>query len=116
MIGAWPARSMSIVLMATLAGVFARAPDLRAQQEVHRKVRKEAKPVYPPLARQLHLSGTVRIGAVILANGKVKSTHVIGGNPVLAVAATDAAMHCEFEAADKESTETLEFTFAASEK
>ena len=47
-------------------------------------------PVYPPLARQARISGTVRLEAVIAFNGAVQSLRVASGHPLLAQAALDA--------------------------
>jgi protein TonB len=47
-------------------------------------------PVYPPLARQARVSGTVRVEAVIGTDGKVKSARALNGPPLLRQAATDS--------------------------
>jgi len=47
-------------------------------------------PVYPPLARQARISGTVRLEAVIALSGVVQSLRVASGHPLLARAALDA--------------------------
>ena len=47
-------------------------------------------PVYPPLARQTRISGTVRLHAVISKDGKVLSLDVVSGHPLLLQAALDA--------------------------
>jgi TonB family protein len=108
----WHVLFGKLVLLAALAGAFVCAPGLRAQEEVHRKARKEVKPNYPPLARQMHIIGTVRLEVTIAPNGKVKISKVLGGHPVLALAATEAAKRWEFEPSDKESLQVLEFKFA----
>ncbi|MGA8075138.1 MAG: TonB family protein [Candidatus Acidiferrales bacterium] len=47
-------------------------------------------PVYPLLARQAHISGTVELRAIIAANGSVMHLEVISGNALLARAAVEA--------------------------
>ncbi len=47
-------------------------------------------PVYPPLARQARISGTVRLHAILAKDGTVKSLEVISGHPLLIQAAIDA--------------------------
>lgn len=48
------------------------------------------KPVYPQLAKAARVQGTVRITAVIAADGGIKNLQVLGGPPLLVKAALDA--------------------------
>jgi protein TonB len=47
-------------------------------------------PVYPPLARQTRVSGTVRLHAIISKDGSVQQLEVLAGHPLLVQAALDA--------------------------
>ncbi|HWZ96887.1 MAG TPA: energy transducer TonB [Candidatus Dormibacteraeota bacterium] len=47
-------------------------------------------PSYPPLARQLRLSGQVHLHAVIAMDGSVESLQVMDGHPLLVKSALDA--------------------------
>jgi protein TonB len=47
-------------------------------------------PVYPVLAMNARLEGTVRLSAIIAPDGTVKDLRVLSGNPLLAGAALDA--------------------------
>ena len=47
-------------------------------------------PVYPPGAIALHLSGTVRLRAIVSVDGTVSRLDVVSGNPILARAAVAA--------------------------
>jgi periplasmic protein TonB len=47
-------------------------------------------PVYPEIARAIHLSGTVRLRAIISTDGRVQNLEVLSGNPILANAAVSA--------------------------
>ena len=47
-------------------------------------------PVYPPLARQTRVSGTVRLHAIISKEGTVQQLEVMSGHPLLVQAALDA--------------------------
>lgn len=47
-------------------------------------------PVYPPLARQTRVAGTVRLHAIISKDGSVQQLEVITGHPLLVQAALDA--------------------------
>jgi protein TonB len=50
----------------------------------------KAIPVYPPLARQARLSGTVRFTAIIARDGTIQNLTLVSGNPMLVPAAMDA--------------------------
>lgn len=54
------------------------------------KIVKRVMPVYPPLARQMRLSGTVRLEGVISRAGLVVNLHVVSGHPLLTAAALEA--------------------------
>jgi TonB family protein len=79
-------------------------------QDARRAVSKIT-PEYPELARRMRLSGTVKVEVTILASGAVKSATVIGGHPVLAQSAVDAAKRWKFSPSGGESTQILEFEF-----
>ena len=65
----------------------------------------------PNCAKRMHVGGVVKVEVVVRANGSVKSTKAVGGNPVLIDSATDAIRKWKFEAASAESTEVLQVTF-----
>jgi TonB family protein len=77
----------------------------------NRKVRVKVTPEYPDLARQMNVTGKVKIEAKIAPDGHVEDTRVIGGSPLLVNAAMDALKKWRFEPGPKETTEVVEFTF-----
>ena len=79
--------------------------------EVSRKVLSRMAPQYPDLARRMQISGTVKLEATVSPNGRVKSTRVIGGSPVLMKAALDALQSWKWESTPSESKEMVELTF-----
>jgi TonB family protein len=90
------------------------APASRAQQdqsEVHRKMVSRVVPVYPSLAQKMGISGSVKIEAVVTANGMVKSAGILGGHPVLAQAGVDAIRRCRWESGPRETHEVVIFNF-----
>lgn len=50
----------------------------------------QPKPVYPPLARQARIQGTVRFNAIIGKDGRIENLTVVSGHPLLIPAATEA--------------------------
>src|ERR1700726_2734730 len=57
----------------------------------------KVQPVYPPLARQTRISGTVRLHALISKTGTVESLEVISGHPLLVRAAMDAVQQWRYK-------------------
>jgi TonB family protein len=104
-----------LVLMAGLSGIAVVTPKVLAQDAAtdaaKRKVRVKVTPEYPDLARQMNVTGKVKIEAKIAPDGHVEDTRVVGGSPLLVNAALDALKKWRFEPAPKESTEVVEFTF-----
>ena len=88
---------------------------LRAQQaqseELVRRAKTRVQPAIPELARRMNISGTVKIEVVVAANGTVKEARILGGHPVLANAALDAARKWRFEPAGAESSGVIDFKF-----
>jgi len=54
-------------------------------------------PVYPPLARQTRISGTVRLHAIISKDGTIKELEVVSGHPLLQQAALDAVRQWRYQ-------------------
>jgi TonB family protein len=99
-----------------LLGVSAAVPRKASPQEASsdaakRKVRTKVAPDYPPLARQMNVTGKVKIEATIAADGHVSNTKVVGGSPLLVNASLDALKKWRFEPSAKETIEVIEFEF-----
>ena len=84
----------------------------QAQEETTRKVKSRVDPMYPELARKMHIGGTVKLQVVINKDGSVKSTKVIGGPPLLIDASVDAVKRWKFEEAKEETTQPVEFKYS----
>jgi protein TonB len=54
-------------------------------------------PVYPQLARQTCISGTLRLHAIISNSGSVESLEVLSGHPLLVRAAMDAVQQWKYK-------------------
>jgi len=81
--------------------------------EGKRKVKSKVAPAYPELAKRMSVSGKVKIEVVITPDGRVKSTRVIGGHPLLVQACQDAVKEWKFAPASEETTQIVEFEFSA---
>jgi len=54
-------------------------------------------PIYPPLARQTRISGTVRLHAIISKDGTIQSLEVVSGHPLLQQSALDAVRQWRYQ-------------------
>jgi len=66
--------------------------DLNAPRQI-----RSVDPEYPALARQVHLSGTVVIDAVIDEHGNVAQASVVSGHPLLVSEALKAVLQWKYE-------------------
>ena len=104
-------RSLVLLLVTSFLLGFGVDSGLAQQMAEQRKVTNKVVPMYPLVARNLNLSGTVKLEAVVLANGELKSVQVKGGNPLLVQSAQNAVHEWKWEKTDRESVETVEFHF-----
>ena len=88
-----------------------------AQQELdeQRKATKKVAPVYPPLAAQARLSGTVKMVLVVTPEGNVKAVRTVGGNAVLVPAAEAAVKQWKFEVSKIESSVLVALRFGTAQ-
>jgi protein TonB len=54
-------------------------------------------PLYPPLARQMRVSGVVELVGVIATGGRIRELKLLRGNPLLAPAALEAVRQWVYE-------------------
>ena len=86
----------------------------QAQNEgIVRRAKSKVQPIYPELARKMNITGAVKIEVVVAPNGTVRDARIVGGHPVLANAALEAARKWRFEPAPTESTGIIDFKFDA---
>src|ERR1700747_3143566 len=108
-------RFVAFILGFALSGLVSSQPSALSQETnqgaTKRKVTARVPPKYPALARQLKLSGKVRVEVIVSPDGRVKGTRIIGGNPLLADAALDAIRMWRYETGAKETTELVEIEF-----
>jgi TonB family protein len=105
----------SLFVVVVLTSLFGGGQTLALAQSVQstgaRKVIRQVVLQYPFLARQMSLSGTVRLEAVVTADGEVKTIRVEGGHPLLVQPALSAVRAWKWQKSDHETTELLEFAF-----
>jgi TonB family protein len=104
------ASSFVALLLLVIASSLAPA-NAQTEETGSRKVVNRVMPAYPAIARHLNLSGSVKLEAVVAANGSVKSVQVLGGNPVLAQSAEGAVRAWKWEKGERETAEVVEVRF-----
>ena len=108
-------RTAATLLAAMILGSVVAPVHIQAQQapseEIVRRAKTKVAPTYPDLARRMGITGTVKVEVVVSPNGTVKEARVVGGHPVLASAALEAAKKWRFEPSSTESTGVIDFKF-----
>ena len=102
-----------VVVLAFMVGIgrFYAGAQTQNNEEIVRRAKNKVWPLYPELAHKMNISGTVKIEVTVAPNGAVKEAHVVGGHPVLATAALEAAKKWRFEPAAAESSGIIDFKF-----
>jgi len=76
----------------TGAGRITVSADVQAAKRV-----SQVSPVYPPLARQARISGTVRLHMIVSPEGVPQQLEVVSGSPLLIRAAIDAVRQWRYQ-------------------
>jgi TonB family protein len=79
-----------------------------------RNVARRVAPVYPELAKRMHISGAVRISASVAADGSVTDAKAVSGNKMLSPAAEEAVKKWKFVPGDAASTVDIDVNFEPS--
>jgi TonB family protein len=106
---------LSVVLGTAVGPIYSNAQNTQNVQneEMVRRAKTKVQPSYPELAHKMNISGVVKIEVTVAPNGTVKEARVVGGHPVLAQSALDAAKRWRFEPAASDSTGIIDFKFEA---
>jgi TonB family protein len=79
---------MSMLASVLIGGLWV-LPAL-GQSPGERRVITRIEPEYPATLKRLYIGGAVRVQAVVTPDGRVESTQLLGGNPILGQAAIKA--------------------------
>ena len=109
-ISRWTKFTVTAAVAVLLAGTSAFS-QTGSTDESKRKVKSKTTPSYPELARRMNVSGKVKIEVVIAPDGRVKTTRVVGGHPLLVQTCQDALKEWKFVPASEETTQIVEFEF-----
>jgi TonB family protein len=100
-----------LILVFGMATCFCQEPAHETETGATRRVASRVEPVYPELAKKMHIDGTVRVLAVVSPTGKVSRTEVIGCSPVLAQAAENVIAKWKWVPASEETKEVIQLKF-----
>jgi len=108
-----------LTLLLAVSCVFAADPDLRVSEATAKKaaIEKPA-PAYPIAARQLKVSGSVAVEAIVSESGSVEEVRTVSGNPILSKAVVEAVKKWRFQPFEAEGKKvkaiaSLSFEFGA---
>lgn len=86
---------------------------LRIRMSNPRMLLRRYDPEYPQELQRRGIGGVVRLRLVISAKGSIQQVSVLGGNPILAEAATKAAKQWVYAPASSETTVEVSIPFEA---
>ena len=103
--GGIPGGSAGGVIGGILGGTGAAPPPPKEQKKritvggnvQSAKLVNQPRPVYPPLAKQARISGTVRLHAIIAKDGTVQQLEMVSGHPLLVQSALDAVRQWRYQ-------------------
>ena len=92
-------RALIVVFCSCLACGTAFAQEVRLTDAAAKKlVKSRTSPEYPPLARQMRVSGEVRLDVYLNEDGSLEKVRIVSGNALLASAAQNAVKQWKFGA------------------
>lgn len=78
--------------------ITAADPSLRINEsDAKKSATEKSAPIYPPVARQLKVTGRVVVEAVVSEDGSVGEVRPLTGNPILTKPAMDAVRKWKFK-------------------
>jgi TonB family protein len=100
--------ALAILLLSFPAAAQQASPALTPPPPLHERIRlsqgvaqglllRKVNPVYPPLARQARISGTVVLRALIGTDGSIEKLSLVSGHPMLAPAAIEAVKQWQYK-------------------
>ena len=102
------ALSRRLLILTTLAACTGSA----LAANTHRAVVSKVPPIYPELARRMHVSGTVVVHLTIAPDGSVSDAKVESGHALLGPAAQEAVKRWKFEPSPDTSDLTVDVNFS----
>ena len=99
----------SSMIVTVLSGIFLTATVLQGAEL--RKPKKMVQPKYPEMALKMRVAGTVKVEAVIDADGNVNNVIVVSGPALLKQTAVDCVKQWQYEPGKSTSLVPIEIDF-----
>lgn len=94
-----------------IAGLLLALTGAAVHGQATRKVLSSPTPIYPDLAKKMHLTGVVKVTLTVGTDGQIKNAEFQGGHPVLIEAVQMALKNWKYAPASSESKILVEFKF-----
>ena len=104
-------RAVVLLLVCCCFGIAGVAQGQQSGIESGRKVVRRIEPRYPEMARKMNISGTVKVFAIVAADGTVKAVEPVGGSPLLVQASELAIKDWKYVPSASETKELVELHF-----
>ena len=105
----WPLKTVASLFFAGLCVIVSsgrvQAQQARQLDNPERRIINRIEPEYPETLKRLFIGGIVRIRVTVNPNGKVESTELLGGSPILGQSAIKAVKQWKY--ASSASTDKL---------
>ena len=103
--------TLAVLAVAAFVVVKPVASETQDPTSAERKVVTRVEPEYPETLKRLYIGGTVRVEAVVAANGAVVSTQLLGGNPILGQSAMKAIKQWKYSPANTKGKLVVQLEF-----
>ncbi len=92
-------RSLSIVIVLSFGPAIATADDVVriSEAEARKLLVSKVDPEYPPMAKQMRLSGKVQVDCFVDTNGAVEKVQILNGNPLFSSSINNAMKKWKFK-------------------
>ena len=103
--------TVSQLVMIVLFSVAPFVAQTQEQTTRERKLISRVEPEYPDTLKRLYIGGVVRVEVEVEPNGAVKTTKLLGGNPILGQSTMKAIKQWRYAPAPADETLTVKFEF-----
>ena len=97
---AWPLKALSplffTALFALVISASPQAQQSRVNDDSSRRIVNRVEPEYPETLKRLYIGGIVRLQVTVSASGRVESTELLGGSPILGQSAIKAVKQWKY--------------------
>ena len=102
---------LGLVMMSLQVNGVPSPAQTRDQNSSDRKLITRVEPEYPDTLKRLYIGGVVRVSVRVAQNGVVKSTELLGGNPILGQATMKAIKQWRYAPTTAEEVVTVKLEF-----